>query len=698
MPSLHLQTHGLKRTFLLFLLLGGIAVFGLICPVDALETIAIGKDNPIDWDGSGADFPTLDPEYRAGLNANEIVIGNNPGDLIQFDHPDFPGSLMPRQIQEGENIALGTVERGGTITAPTVLDFTDDFRLPQLIAALQELLTNDAGGELLAFERKNFNALGTLVIIDLGGRFGVNRIRFYPRNTVQRSPSTPFQQDYMRAYELFTNDGINLTKDGNPIWGLFAEDKDNDEDVVDILIDPPQYIRSLRLRSSTPVNFEIDEIEINGTGFLPTARFYSDIIDLGLASWGNIRWTEHAIGDSTKTRLLISTRTGIDETPFAFTRRLADKLDAPEVGTSLTDPDQPLSKEEYYSLPATDTSGVRWVAGSVKDDLVNWSPWSTPYTIEGATEAGTPILSPGPRRYIQFQVLAVSEDIQAARVLDYISLEYLSPPLADQFTAEIFPRQVEVSTATSFTYAVRPSIQTEGLLGFDSFEISTPLRVEKVDRIEILGPEGNTIAEHTFADDDILGEGPFAITSIGDHHFRVRFPLIQEENLLKISFQAVVLVYSTIFNGRAVLSSETGALQDVVPGNSADLDPTDDPTLSGITVFSPSIIKGRLIDAFETTPNPFTPNGDGSNDQMVVEYNVLTLTKPGDVRVRIHDLAGRLIQTLYDGKQRSGRYSYTWDGLTADGTRATPGLYLLQLSVEGDNRQEAQVRPLAVVY
>ena len=675
---------------------GCIASVSLPGPTRALDALRIGKDSEIAWDGSGAAVRSIDPEYRA-LDPDKILIGNTPGGLIDQDHADYPGSLVPRQFRQ-ENIAPGTIARGGSIRAPTVLDFTDDFRIGDLEAALEELLTDESGGELLAFERKHVNSLGTLIMIDLGARLGVSRIRFYPRNTVHPSPLTPFAFDYLRAYELLVNDGLNLTRSGNPIWEPLAAEKDNRDAVVDVVLDPPAYLRSIRLRSATPVDFEIDEIEVYATGFLPNARYVSDIYDLGLAAWGNIRWSERAVGDPSSSHLLISTRTGNDQTPFVYTRKLANKRDAEEIPTSLDDPLQPLGQEEYEHLPTTDRAGLQWTRGAVRDDLENWSPWSPPYTPKAGARAGTPILSPGPRRYIQFRAQFHSDDLNAARVLDRVSLDYLSPPLADQFVAEIFPRQVDVSTLTSFTYAVRPVMETPELLGFDSFEISTPFRVQGVDRIQILDPGGAVLAEHTLADMDTLSEGPFRITSVTDSRFKVRFPRIQDERLLKITFRAAVLVYGTNFNGWASLSTAPGTFQKAVPGNAAVLGDDDDSARSGIAVFSPSILKGQLIDAFEAAPNPFTPNQDGRNDRVSVAYNVLALTKAGRVTIQVHDLAGGVVRTLHDGPLASGRYVSEWDGLDANEKRVPPGIYLLRVSVEGDSRSEAQVRPVGVVY
>ncbi len=63
----------------------------------------------------------------------------------------------------------------------------------------------------------------------------------------------------------------------------------------------------------------------------------------------------------------------------------------------------------------------------------------------------------------------------------------------------------------------------------------------------------------------------------------------------------------------------------------------------------------------------FTPNGDGVNDVLQIDYVVLKVNEPTAVRVLIHDLAGRLVREVYDGADRAGRYARSWDGLDAGG-------------------------------
>ena len=60
---------------------------------------------------------------------------------------------------------------------------------------------------------------------------------------------------------------------------------------------PPQYVRILRLKSLANVPFEIDEIEVYGTGYLQRATYLTDIIDLGQrATIGPVRWWKKRSG------------------------------------------------------------------------------------------------------------------------------------------------------------------------------------------------------------------------------------------------------------------------------------------------------------------------------------------------------------------------------------------------------------------
>ncbi|MEE3258063.1 MAG: gliding motility-associated C-terminal domain-containing protein [Candidatus Latescibacterota bacterium] len=676
----------------------------------ALDTVVIGEDGDLDWEGEGqAVVTTIDAEHRSPLDPNNLLVGNAPRDLVEFAHEDFPRSILPLRMAEGDNVAVGTIDRGGDIRSPNVFDFSGTFKPLALKMMLMELLTDEPGGELLAFARKNQNALGILVLLDLGARFGVERIRIYPRNTIVASPSTPFQNDYLRSYELFTNDGLNLTSENTPIWEPLIADNDNQFAVIDVPIDPPRYVQHMRLRATSPIDFEIDEIEIFGKGFLSKAEYVSDIFDAGQpAVWGTLRWVEDVLGDPRFSSLRIRTRTGTDALPFVYTRRLRGKQDAEDIPSSLENPGEEMTLAEYRTFPqeegqtpVADAQGREWMAGAVTDDLINWSPFSTPFPADAANGPGLPIVSPSPRRYMQFQIIFSSDDLEAARVLKSLSFDLLTPPFAAELVGEVFPREVEVSKDIPFTFAVRAAMGAPGLRGFDTIEIATPSRISSIDEVEIIDGDGGVVATHQFASlDEAEGAGGFAIIAVADDRFAVRFPIIEVDGTqVRIRFQTNVLIYSTNFTASAQLSTDPGAAQTVDPGNATFLGEGDEDAFSGTTVLSPGVLKGQLLGQMAVGPNPFTPNGDGINDEATIQYNLLSLSTPRPIEIALYDLSGRRVRVLFDGLEANGRYlDKAWDGRDDQGQVVPPGLYIARISVAGDSGQAEQSQVVGVAY
>jgi hypothetical protein len=59
------------------------------------------------------------------------------------------------------------------------------------------------------------------------------------------------------------------------------------------------------------------------------------------------------------------------------------------------------------------------------------------------------------------------------------------------------------------------------------------------------------------------------------------------------------------------------------------------------------------------------------------------LPKASDVRLRIYDVAGRLVRTLQSGTLAAGRHVRVWDGRTDAGAQASPGVYFSRLEAGG---------------
>lgn len=671
---------------------------------EGVEVLTLGRDGQISWEGdvaAGAVFEAFDPEYRSPLDPSVTEIGNTPSDLIDFDNADFPGSILPGRVGVGQNLATEIVDRGGKLTSPTVFDISD----AQLRIALDQLITANPNGR--AFERKGNFVLGTLMVIDLGARFGVNQLRFFPRNTVFPSPSTPFQGDFLKNFEAHINDGVILTQAGNPIWEFYEARTNNAEPVTVIEIDPPRLLRFIRLRATSSIPFEIEKIQIFGEGFFPTARYLSPVIDMGSpANWGQLRWLQQLAGAADQVDMQIRSRSGNDPTPLAYTRKRVGLQDAEEIPLSVSDPNEPLERREYLGLPEQGGQSDEWERGSVRDDLENWSPWTAPYSLEkGPSAAGVQILSPGPRRFIQFRVDFLSEDLEASYSLEQLSFDFTSPPLADALIGEIFPREVPAATDIPFVYALRADMTSGEVQGFDTFELNTGNRVNRIERIEVIDSSGGTILDHTFATQNRPTiEGDVAIVSITDRGFAVKFPRVQEHgSVMKIYFVSRVLSFSTTFEGRALLAAED-AFQGVISGDATFLDDGDIPFKSDVTVLSPSVNSGSLIGNFALGTPVLTPNEDRVNDQLLVSYEILAVVGSARITVDILDMAGRRMRRLIDAEGGNGVYDTErlpelgWDGKDEEGARVPPGLYLVQVEVEGDARSSASVRTFGVAY
>lgn len=680
---------------------GALLAVGLVaCFVSALEAkeiLLIGQDGQISWTGrvQGAEgISTIRPEHRSFLDPNVTEIGHAPADLIEFDSADFPGSILPRQVGAEQNLATEALERGGSLRTPTVFDLT----ALQLQVIFEDMLAAEPTGQ--AFERKEDDILGTQLILDLGARFGVNRLRFFPRNTIFPAPGNPFQNDFLKNFEVEINDGLVLTSSGNPIWETHSVRSDNSDPITQVLIEPPRYIRFIRLRATSAIPFEIEKLQVFGEGFFPTARYISPIIDMGSpANWGLIRTLQQQVGAADLADMQLRTRSGHDPTPLAYTRKQVALQDAPEISLSVENPGEPLLRREYLKLPERGRQGDDWERGSVRDDLANWSPWTSPYSLEELA-AGTQILSPGPSRYFQFRVEFHSQHLQASHILQQLALEFSAPPLADALIGEIFPREVPAAADVPFAYAVRAVMESDHVQGFNSFEVFTPSRVSRVERLEIINASGQQVLDHAFAvADGVTSEGEVAITAIDDQRFAVRFPAIdQHDAVLKIHFVSRVLAFSTRFGGRALLLAED-AFQGITPGDAALLAEGDVATESGTTVLSRAVNEGSLIGHFALSSDVLTPNGDGVNDVLDVSFEVLAVIGQARIVLGLWDLGGRPVRRLFDAEGQNGAYDAVhWDGTDEQGQRVAPGIYLVRLEVQGDARSGQTVRPLGVAY
>ena len=82
-----------------------------------------------------------------------------------------------------------------------------------------------------------------------------------------------------------------------------------------------------------------------------------------------------------------------------------------------------------------------------------------------------------------------------------------------------------------------------------------------------------------------------------------------------------------------------------------------------------------LSSTLTLTPNPFSPDHDGFEDFLAINYSLPV--NSSTIRIRIYDVAGRMIRRLAQGEPSSSIGSVVWNGMDDDGNRVRIGMYII---------------------
>ncbi len=406
--------------------------------------IVIGGNQGSSWQDGGGTIPAF--VIRTDRKAVEET--NTPGGVVDFTPEDRLNWIFPQRADTTVNIAIGADSdgRGGSILSPNA---------PQIVSQLPSMIDGDPSTALdlrATQSGQSARVLGIIINLDLGARFGINRFRFFPRNAdpLLPTPEFPHQNDFIRGYEVFINDGTPDTQiEGVPILTTVAVDGQNEDSVVDVTI-VPQYVRFVRLKSIATRGFEVAEFQVFGTGFVPEASYVSNVFDFGdPAILGRLRWVEEAIGDPGLSSVLVRTRTGHDAQPVEFNKlrpgenifregggiaqadafnplftatggadrsnraevpwKAAADVDDPELSSLIEgildneEVDVRQAREVYKDLSVAEQEVISLTRedygelgkrgnqdpGVIRDDLINWSAWSPPYPATGIVDAAS---------------------------------------------------------------------------------------------------------------------------------------------------------------------------------------------------------------------------------------------------------------------------------------------------------------------
>ena len=160
---------------------------------------------------------------------------------------------------------------------------------------------------------------------------------------------------------------------------------------------------------------------------------------------------------------------------------------------------------------------------------------------------------------------------------------------------------------------------------------------------------------------------------------------------IQVIFRAQVFQYGTVFSGRVFDSTREWEVRQRIAAGDAD------PLVDGNSLsVSLTEIEAEPVAGLRLSSPALTPNGDGINDELGIEYELVNMVGSVPVTVSFYDLSGRKVAGILS-ERGSGSFRETWNG--TDGQNLLPpGIYLLRLEVETDATTGAVTEAVALVY
>jgi hypothetical protein len=631
-----------------------LALLGWSANADALTVYRIGGEDappPPEVEAGQATFVQL-----SWLDVDPSLGGFDEGVKLETSR------IEPFFFERDENLSATIWDRDGYVQRHVYTGFTLDdlFRL---------VTDGDPTTSYLEVQpiESDHTVFGTDFLFDLGGLFPVQRVRFYPppgsedkvveaavvATSTGREDPTSIQAEY-RFQRRLSGFGIVL--------GVVAEITENKNPVVEMDLpgDPVRYVL-IHTQSQERI-WEIAEIEIFTEGYVPRAKYRTNIIDLRESS--NLGWIRWSGRQDDEARVEIRSQAGADGDPNVYWRKTFRGDEQVIFGFS----GQELTRRTYDRLEIAQR-------GDITRDTQNWEVWSAAFDF--ADSSGTALAVTRPHRFIQFQV-DFHSILRDGGGIDYLEFA-TSPRTVSDIVGEVDPLRAPAATLTDFTFVVRPVIEA-GDGSFDALDLRlTGGHIDAVNEVRI----GGQVVMH-----EILANA--------GNRVLVRFPAMDQTDngeLLEVEVQGEIFRFGASFSGSVINSEsplEVG--QPIRPGDATE-------TLDGNRfLVETTKERGKVLGNLVFDPPVVTPNGDGRNDEMTISYDLFKITGTVPVTLRIRDLSGRLTAEIYGGQDGVGRHPRPWTGLDLDGVLVPPGVYVCQVEVETAHGSEQVVGVVYVVY
>lgn len=587
---------------------------------------------------------------------------------IRYYRRERPRLAEVEVITDGDNVLADAIERGGSITA------SDGGQFNSSVLVDSDALTNLAlkvwipVTEALLFG----NVRQEDVFVDLGGFFWIEghrmAINFRPSahsgswgdywvdfsdgsrevdgtlSWIRRveSPGFPGKTGALGGLHLYSHDF-------NPVKARFMR----------------IYYTASGDYPSGPSTVYLSDIQLFGDGFQPEVTLTSDLIRLGGSR--NLTTIEWDADTPPGTRVALQTRTGntLDTLLHYF------KKD----GTEITE-------AQYNKIRIASQKGD---IVSEQVASADWEPWSAPY--EAA--AGSPVTSPSPREFVKIRATLLSEDPGIHSTLKAVRLNF-SDPVAGKLEGWLLPNRVEElgeKQEFSLIVDVKPPADAIGELllkpppGMEiAFDPATGFVY--AGRTEDLTGENRGLRSFAVADVRVLASG--------DSLHLAFTPVEPGAEAIRVDFNGTM--YSAGGRLHGSMRSGGGLWQRV------------DEKFSRNSLQVLAVPGRRKLFGQVAIPRAFSPNGDGLNDELRLDFTLFLAPGRSPVMVEVFDLRGRCLRRLVRERAVStGEYTIPWDGRDHSGDRVAPGLYAIRLSLDSDLDETGLlhreiVRTVAVAY
>ena len=637
--------------------------------------------------------------------------------MIDFTGPN--NSIQPVLVS-ADTTVFPLLENWSPKKAPDELGFVDGERPRAWKGCCGTSSTVDNALNLIDGNGATYNPVTSNSInseyytIDLGVPVPLFRFAMStPDKGFFRSDGTPLEEDSIPAFEVSiapdtNNDVLNTS---NPIGEVIVEARENV--VPKIAADfPLQYVRYVRYKrknsildeatnqssghSGTARKGTVAEFFLWGEGIPKRATYKTLIFDLGtVVNFGRLFWKATPMrlvngvaeeAPDANVQIEVEARTGIDSDPdiyYEFTD-MGTRVVVEQARYQGKLKNQSAAVTNADGLGGTLTLSTRPKPGlraGIEYDQENWTFWSFP-----TTESDRPLnLNRG--SHLQIKVVLHSERFDEFVRLDSLWIE-TSPILASRVVAEVAElgqpnpargvAEVALGEMTDFTYDIKAEFAA-GEMGFDALRIST----------------GSTQTEFKELEVDGIATDPAGV-EVADDGFVVQLPqrISRAHNpSLRVTFAAEVFDFARTFEGEVFNSGGTELPQPVESGDVSDAIGTN-----SLRVLAASAANPQLVQDVQFSSGVITPNGDGVNDELVISYSLFALPQSVPVQLQVFSLDGRQVAQVQRGQQGSGPQQLHWDGRDQRGETLVPGLYLLGVGIEAEDKSALQLRPINIAY